>query len=104
MKILCVIDHLGPGGAQRQLVELALGFNEKGHDVQFLTYHRIPFFEPSLKDQGIRINWIEGSNYLRRFWRIRRFIRKGGYDAVLSFLEPRVSTAKSRGFLSGHGG
>lgn len=29
MKILCVIDSLGSGGAQRQLVNLALAFKDK---------------------------------------------------------------------------
>lgn len=33
MKILCVIDSLGSGGAQRQLVSLAKGFKEKGNEV-----------------------------------------------------------------------
>lgn len=39
MKILCVIDCLGSGGAQRQLVNLATAFKEKGHEVSFLVYH-----------------------------------------------------------------
>ena len=39
MKILCVIDSLGSGGAQRQLVGLAIGFKERGHEVSFLVYH-----------------------------------------------------------------
>ncbi|HER08300.1 MAG TPA: glycosyltransferase [Bacteroides sp.] len=87
MKILCVIDSLGQGGAQRQLVELATGFKEKGHHVSFLTYHHIPFFNDVVEKAGIRITCIEEKNYLRRLFRMRRFIRKGGYDAVLSFLE-----------------
>ncbi|HER08302.1 MAG TPA: glycosyltransferase [Bacteroides sp.] len=87
MKILCVIDSLGQGGAQRQLVELATGFKEKGHHVSFLTYHHIPFFNDVVEKAGILITCIEEKNYLRRLFRMRRFIRRGGYDAVLSFLE-----------------
>jgi len=36
---------------------------------------------------GIPITCIEERNYLLRLFRMRRFIRRGGYDAVLSFLE-----------------
>ena len=35
MNILCVIDILGSGGAQRQLVNIAIGFKERGHTVSF---------------------------------------------------------------------
>jgi len=87
MKILCVIDSLGQGGAQRQLAELAVGFREKGHQVSFLTYHHIPFFNEVVEKAGIPITCIEEKNYLLRLFRMRRFIRRGGYDAVLSFLE-----------------
>ena len=87
MKILCVIDSLCQGGAQRQLVELALGFNEKGHTVSFLIYRQIPFFNHLLDSAGILINYIQEPNYFKRFLKIRSFIRKGRYDSVLSFLE-----------------
>ena len=38
MKILCVIDSLGSGGAQRQIVNLACGLKKKGHDVDVFVY------------------------------------------------------------------
>lgn len=87
MKILCFIDCLGPGGAQRQLVELGVGFKEKGHEVSFITYFDNPFFNPVLEEAGISLNCIEEPNYLKRLLKIRRFIRNGNFDAVLSFLE-----------------
>ena len=92
MKILCVIDSLCQGGAQRQLVELGLGFNEKGHSVSFLIYRQIPFFNYLLDNAGISINYIEEPNYFKRFLKIRSFIRKGRYDSVLSFL-PDINIA-----------
>lgn len=87
MRILCVIDSLGPGGAQRQLVELALGFKEEGHTVSFLTYHQINFYTPTLQKNDIPITCICEKNYLKRLLKMRRFIRRGRYDSVLSFLE-----------------
>jgi glycosyltransferase involved in cell wall biosynthesis len=87
MKILCVIDSLGPGGAQRQLVGLGSGFKEKGHEVVFLTYYDIKFYNHILEQAGIPIICICEPNYLRRLIKIRRYIRHGNFDAVLSFLE-----------------
>lgn len=87
MKILCVIDSLGPGGAQRQLVELAIGFKEKANEVSFLTYHNNQFFIPILEKYEIKINCINEPNYIKRLIKIRSFIRRGNFNAVLSFLE-----------------
>lgn len=88
MKILCVIDCLGPGGSQRQLSEMALGFKAKGHDVSFLTYYSIDgFYIPLLEKNGISVHIVDGDSMLQKFIRIRRFIRDGSYRAVISFLE-----------------
>lgn len=87
MKILCFIDSLGTGGAQRQMVELAKGFKEKGHEVSFLTYHSINFFKPELDKHNIAVKTIVEHNYLKRLFKIRRAIRDQHPDAVLSFLE-----------------
>ncbi|MBI9063785.1 MAG: glycosyltransferase [Marinilabiliaceae bacterium] len=98
MKILCVIDSLCFGGAQRQLVELAFAFKEKGHFVTFLTYHHIPFFNSEVEQQGIQISCIEEPNYIRRLFKMRRFIRRGNYHAVLSFLEGANFISEFAGF------
>jgi glycosyltransferase involved in cell wall biosynthesis len=87
MKILCVIDCLGSGGSQRQIVELALGFKEKGHTVSFLTYHNIVFYDHLLLKEGIAINCIDEKNYLIRILKMRKLIRKGKYDGIVAFLE-----------------
>lgn len=87
MKILCVIDSLCAGGAQRQLIELALGFKEKLHQVSFLTYHNITFYKPILDKSEITVTCIEEPNYLFRLLKMRAFIRQGKYDTVISFLE-----------------
>jgi glycosyltransferase involved in cell wall biosynthesis len=87
MNILCVIDSLGSGGAQRQLVELAKGFKKKGDDVSFLVYHDESFFKNSLIEAGISVDEIDEPNYLKRLLKMRKFIRKRNFDVVLSFLE-----------------
>lgn len=87
MKILCVIDSLGSGGAQRQLVTLAVGFKEKGHEVSFLVYYRDNFFKKLLDENNIPVYESIEPNYLKRLLKMRRFIRRGDFNAVLSFLE-----------------
>lgn len=98
MRILCVISSLGSGGAQRQLIGLALGFKEKGHEVSFLTYLHNPFFNHLLENAGIAITCMEESNYLKRLLKMRFYIRNGKYDAVLSFLEASGFICEVAGF------
>jgi glycosyltransferase involved in cell wall biosynthesis len=87
MKILCVIDSLGSGGAQRQLVELAAGFKTREHDVSFLVYHNLNFFKSNLDAAKIPVDAIIEPNSIKRILKMRKHIRNGDYDAVLSFLE-----------------
>jgi glycosyltransferase involved in cell wall biosynthesis len=87
LKILCVIDSLGSGGAQRQLVELAKGFKERGNVVSFLVYHEENFFKDLLDEVSIPVVSIVEPNYIKRLFKMRKFIRKGNFDIVLSFLE-----------------
>lgn len=98
MKILCFIDSLGAGGAQRQLIELAKGFHERGHEVSFLTYHEINFFKPELDAVEIPVHTIVEANYWKRTLKIRRFIRRSKPDAVLAFLEASAFMATVAGY------
>lgn len=104
MKILCVIDSLGSGGAQRQLVNLAIAFKKKGHDVSFLVYHSDPFYYETLNEHNISVIEVIEPNYLKRLLKMRRVIRKGGYDSVLSFLEAAnfISTVSGFPFRKWH--
>ena len=44
MKILLFTDSLGAGGAQRQLVGLAVLLKQQGYEVKVCTYFDIDFF------------------------------------------------------------
>jgi glycosyltransferase involved in cell wall biosynthesis len=98
MKIICFIDSLGSGGAQRQLVYLAIGFKKRGHTVHFLTYHNDDFFLDELKDAGVEFFCIGSENYFVRFFRLRKFIRNSYPDVVLSFLTTSNLIATLAGF------
>lgn len=98
MKILCVIDNLGSGGAQRQLVNLALAFQEKGHKLEFLVYHSDSFYDEVLREANINIIEVIEKNYLKRIFKMRKIIREGNYDSVLSFLEAASFICTIAGF------
>lgn len=87
MKILCVIDSLGSGGAQRQLVTLAKLFKQRGDEVRFLTYAPYDFFLKDLADQHIPVYTLPPASYAARIYKIRKYIRRGDQDVVLSFLD-----------------
>lgn len=78
---------LGSGGAERQMVTLARLLKLKGHEVTFVCYLKDDFYRHILDIENIPILWIETKYYLERIIQIRKFIRNGRYDAVISFLE-----------------
>jgi hypothetical protein len=57
MKVLLIIDHVGLGGAQRQIVELACGLKRNGHEVEvFVYFPQHDFFRPLLQEHGIAVH------------------------------------------------
>lgn len=87
-KILCFIDSLGPGGAQRQIVGLACFLKEKGYDVSVVTYHDNRFYVDQLLSNGVPYIYLKkAENKLTRFWHVARYIRRIKPDVVISYLE-----------------
>ena len=87
MKIVCFTESLGAGGAQRQLVNLAVMFKVWGHEVAFLTYRQEDFFKVYLDQAGITVYQASSRNYLDRILSVRKYLRTSNADIVLSFLE-----------------
>jgi glycosyltransferase involved in cell wall biosynthesis len=89
MKLLFVIDSLGSGGAQRQMVSLALGLKDRGHDVEFFVYNpHLKHFASEVEDSGIVIH-----EYIKRrkfsigvVVALRKRLIQGRYSLILSFL------------------
>jgi glycosyltransferase involved in cell wall biosynthesis len=88
MKILCLIDSLGSGGAQRQLVSLAVGLKKRGHQIRFLVYHQDrDFFLSLLQAADIHCQVIPSCSYVRRALAVRKILRQDWQDVVLAFME-----------------
>lgn len=98
MRIILLIDSLGSGGAQRQMVALAKGFKKRGYEIIVLTYHNINFFKPELDEANIEVICLEQPNPVLRILKIRKKIRALSPDAVLSFLVTPNFLATLSGF------
>ncbi|MCH8799793.1 MAG: glycosyltransferase [Chloroflexi bacterium] len=96
LSILLVIDSLGSGGAQRQLVWLAIGLAKRGHNVALFTYYsRIDHFKGELEEHKIELLEVE-KRYrfdFRPVLALRRIIALRRFDSVISFLNtPNIYT------------
>ena len=67
MKILCFIDNLGSGGAQRRFTNLAVLFRKAGHQISFLTYSEGDFFKKTLDEAEIPVTKISVPSKVFKF-------------------------------------
>ena len=86
MRYLIVIDDLGPGGAQRQMVNLALQLIKLGHSVDISIYGEKEHYTDILIQSRIRIAKINIKDPLKRLLVFRKFIRGEQYNFVISYL------------------
>lgn len=86
-KILCLIDCLSSGGAQRQMVELTKILKEHKYEVKIIVYHDIPFYNKELDKNNIQYEYIKkANNSWTRIPVILNYIRKFNPDIVISYL------------------
>lgn len=86
-RIICLIDNLGSGGAQRQMVNLAVLLKDYGYDVDFVVYADIGFYEPTLVNKGIPIKKLLARSSIERVISVCSYINKKSPDVVIAFLE-----------------
>jgi glycosyltransferase involved in cell wall biosynthesis len=89
MRLLLVIDHLGLGGAQRQIVELACGLAQRGHSVELFSYFpEHDYFLRRVLDQGIAVHdYRKGRGFsLGVVAAIMSLLRSRNFAVAISFL------------------
>ena len=88
MKILLVIDNLGSGGGQRQLINLGVGLKNAGYEVNFLSYSTGNHFKYILEKENIRHIFINKNkhNVVSILLKISRLIVKGKYAIICAYL------------------
>ena len=88
MKINLFIDCLGAGGAQRQLVGLAIMLKDKGYEVKVSTYYDIDFYKKLLDDASITNELIpDAYNTSKRIWAGRQYFKQEKPDWVIAYQE-----------------
>lgn len=86
-KIVCLVDSLGSGGAQRQMTELLRALSERRYEPILVTYHREhDHFLPAVQDLGICPHYIDKKSILGRAGAIRKLIKVLNPACVVSFL------------------
>lgn len=88
MKVLLFIDSLTGAGAQRQLVNLALGLDGRGHDVTLATYAPKDFFLSRLDGSGVAyLNFQKAYRFdPMPVWRLLRTVDRVAPDVLIAFL------------------
>ena len=100
MKIILFTDCLGAGGAQRQLIGLAIMLKEKGYDVKVATYYDIDFYKHDLDDANVSNELIPGAdNTKKRILAVRRYFKKEAPDTVIAYQETPSLVASFAKFL-----
>lgn len=85
-RIVLFTDALGSGGAQRQLVGLAVLLKEKSYDVMVLTYHHDDFYVPLLNSNGIPYVYSKKSENKRtRIINISKEIKRLKPDVLIAY-------------------
>jgi glycosyltransferase involved in cell wall biosynthesis len=103
LKIVLLARSLGVGGAEGQIVVLARGFRQRGHDVSVALFYGDGPRAEELHDSGIPLFDLKKSgrwDLLPFFIRLLRMTRRIQPDVIYGFLgPPNMSTALLKPFL-----
>lgn len=91
MKILCIIDGLGPGGKERQLAGLSILLKNKSYDVTVLAWNKCEndFRSKELIINGVKLLFdFKLQRSTTRIYYLYRHIRSLLPDVVISYYEP----------------
>lgn len=87
-KILCLIDTLGSGGAERQMTGLASMLKEKRYLVEVVYFEPKNFFVQQLETNGVAVKYIPASqSKLKLIGAIRWEIKMFAPNVVISYLQ-----------------
>lgn len=87
-KIVCLIESLGSGGAERQMAYLASALKAEGHSVELWTYYPNDFYKYILDESGVRYRCIhEAQSKWKRIYVLRKELKRSRPDAVITYLD-----------------
>lgn len=87
-KIICIIESLGQGGAERQISYLAVLLKKAGRDVELWTYYPDDFNKPILDQHQVTYRYIEAAqSKYKRISVLRKELKKNKADIVVSYMD-----------------
>ena len=89
MKILCVIDSFGSGGAQRQMIGLAIGLKKRGHNVELFNYFpHLDFYRNDIINAGVVIHdcYKKSKFSFTPIFSLFNLLKNKNFDVAVSFL------------------
>ena len=85
-RILCLIENLGSGGAERQLTGLAVMLKQQGHEVEVWYYVKKEFYLPYLQENGVVGKYLpKAASSKKRFFTLRKYIKAYGPETIISY-------------------
>ncbi len=87
-RIILFIDSLGTGGAQRQIVNLAIGLKNKQLNPILVFYNNQNYFQELLINSNIEVVYLNRTNIFdfQFFFNLLKLIKKEKTEWVISFL------------------
>ena len=101
-KILCLIDSLSSGGAERQMSYLATGLKARGYDVEVVVFSvGNDFYKEYITSRGVTVTHnSNGIDPKKRIWEIIKLIRKRKPLAVIAYKDGvTMATCLARLFI-----
>lgn len=86
-KILCLIDGLGFGGAQRQMITLVSLLKQEGYQIDLACYHERHFYDELLTALGISPILLPAKSKWSKFRKVRKLIKDNAYDVVITYMD-----------------
>ena len=85
-RILCLIENIGPSGAERQITNLAVLLRKQGHEVEVAYYIKKEFYLPFLKENDVKGCYLADAAIPRkRFFVLKKHIKEYNPDTVISY-------------------
>lgn len=86
-RILLITEHLGSGGAERQICGLSAMLTKAGYPCRLITYVDKQFYAPYLRQNNVDHQYLpELADKKTRIWRVAKYVRQYNPDVVISYL------------------
>lgn len=93
-KIICLIEDLASGGAERQLSGLSVLLKESGYEVEVWTYYQGDFYLPALQQAGVKYRYIKkAQSTKKRIPVLYNELKREKPNTVIAYLDTACTVA-----------